>query len=430
MKRGVVPVEQVDKDGNIVVGLDISLSSSEIYSVLERYFPGIYRDEDNMICGTLGKYKYSIRIKNITYLGIPHPTFKKRIQISDDLQAFYRASITKKYIPLLMGIYTYNDNTVFCDFNIEDYINKKAHNCSAHVYTGDISEATRFSIFQKIDYFKNKITVFSPTGISAFFKDKLAYLETSVVGSMVLPFEKEQTIRETAKSFFVDSTVFPSELLWRIWDFFGKERKCWHGIECYREMLAVNYANRNQPEWAGFYLEYRFGKYITEHNISHLVRYEQDRTKDGIDLDLFFPSIGQYGDLKAHSDHSHAIQGNDWDTVSKVIDSNGHIYYIVCEHSTIKDSECNYEVTQFWNTIQGKSNLMSYSARMKNQVDLKKAFVLDINSNNRNYLTKFKQGVNSDGSLRNPKIMVDMDSIEHFLLASKNLQMENEDGQL
>lgn len=419
MKRGFVPVEQVDTDGNIVEGFDNSLSTSEIYALLEQNFPGIYKDENGIICGCIGQVTYSIRIKNITYLGIPHPTFKKRIQISDDLQSFYRISVSNGYVPLLLGIYTYEGNLIFCDFNIEDYVVKKAHNSSAHVYTGDIAAATKNDIFQKEDFFGNKITVFSPNGIKAFFVDKLSNLEdyVPVVSSTI----NSSTIREAVRELTPVHSGFPNVILWKIWDFFDKESKCWFGIDCYREMMAADFNNKFQPEWVGFFYEYRFDKYIKANRIENLIRYEQNKKAGSIDLDLYFPTIGQYGDLKAHSENSGAIQGNDWGTVQSILDANGHIYYVVCEHSTSKDSEHGFEVTRFWNMAQHKDNLMSYSGKMKNRVILKKALVLDINAGNRVHLTKFKQGVNSNGALRQPKIMVENDKLEHFLLASRNL---------
>ena len=92
-------------------------------------------------------------------------------------------------------------------------------------------------------------------------------------------------------------------------DFFASRLREWHGIDCYRKMIEADYRNKFQAEWAGFFLEYEFESYINEHSLAGLVRYEQDKTKSGIDLDLYFPGIGCYGDLKAHSENSSAIQG-------------------------------------------------------------------------------------------------------------------------
>ena len=43
--------------------------------------------------------------------------------------------------------------------------------------------------------------------------------------------------------------------------------------------------------------------------------------------------------------------------------------------------------------------------------------ILDINSDNKEFLTMFKQGINSDGKPRNPKIMIEHDKLSKFVIA-------------
>lgn len=74
--------------------------------------------------------------------------------------------------PLLLGIYTRDDLTLFCDFNIEDFVAKKSNNSSAHVYTEDLSFAAEDGIFQKTDYRGNHITVFRPDCAETFLSEK------------------------------------------------------------------------------------------------------------------------------------------------------------------------------------------------------------------------------------------------------------------
>ena len=95
-------VEQVNTDGTIVCDYDQTLSVRALYERIATYFPGIYRDEDGIICGMYQGRKYSIRAKNVSYLGNPHPVFKKRIQIANDLKEFYQASLAKGYRPILL----------------------------------------------------------------------------------------------------------------------------------------------------------------------------------------------------------------------------------------------------------------------------------------------------------------------------------------
>lgn len=101
MREGAALVEQVTSSGDIILGCDYSLSSSELFERIKNNFPNIEKDTDGFIHGNYKGFKFSIRAKNITYLGNPHPEFKKRIQISDDLHQFVNQSKDRGYVPLL-----------------------------------------------------------------------------------------------------------------------------------------------------------------------------------------------------------------------------------------------------------------------------------------------------------------------------------------
>jgi len=436
-------VEQINSNGEIVFDYDTSLSPTQIFSQLRKDFPNI-RKENGLIVGTYENIDYSILIKNVTYLGHPHPLYKKRIQISG-LPDFYEKSVSNNYVPLLMGVYTYGDVTLYCDFGIYTYLTKKSHNSSAHVYTDDMAHVfdnEYGGIFEKEDYFKNSIMVFKPEYVQSFLSLKIGH--NNETESITYDFGQEEIIIPSNQNYicfnnngdyigqnivsepgFVYVANEPNDILKKVFgDFFSNENRIWNGIDCYKEMIEANYKNKFQPEWAGFYLEYEFEKYINEHNLNEIAGYAQDRTRNGIDLDLYFPTINSYGDLKAHSSNSRAIQGNDWATVFDILGStefNNHIYYIVCEHDTDKDKDHDYKVTKFWNRAQNKANEMSYSSRMKNSVQLTKYYILDINNNNKQYLSKFRQGVNSDGHLREPKIMIDNENLDKFVIAKANI---------
>ena len=53
---------------------------------------------------------------------------------------------------------------------------------------------------------------------------------------------------------------------------------------------------------------------------------------------------------------------------------------------------------------------------MKYAVRLKKMYILDINQDNMQYLSVFKQGVNSNGKPREPKIMIEQDNMKYFTI--------------
>lgn len=420
-------IEQVNKNGDIESGFDTSLSKKQIFEKIKTFFPNILK-EDNLIVGEYKKCKFSILVKNITYLGNPHPLYKKRIQISG-LPDFFQKSNLKGLTPLMLGIYTYKDNTLFCDFSIDTYINKKSHNSSAHVYTDDLSTATKEGIFQKTDYFNNTITVFDTDNVETFLKNKFNLFDVDIQDEYridTLMFDKKGNYLDAYVSnqqiTYVNNN--PKDVLEKVFsDFFSSENKEWNGIDCYRKMIENGYRNKFQSEWVGFYLEFEFEEYIKSHNLGLVSYFAQDKNDGGVDLDLYFPTLNSYGDLKAHSSNSKAIQGNDLSTVKKLLNSeehSNHIYYIVCEHDTFKDKDYDYVVTKFWNDAQNKSDRMSYSTKMKNSVKLKKYFVFDINKDNQSYLTLFRQGVNSNGRLRKPKIMIERDNYDKFLLIEVN----------
>lgn len=464
MKRGNVLVEQVTKEGLLIEGYDESLSPSEIYDRISKYFPKISKAtaDPRVFVGNHKGHKYAIRCKNVTYLGNPHPHFKKRIQIADDLYDFYRLALSIKAKPILLGIYSFGTNTIFVDFKIDTYIEKKAHNSSAHIYVSDLAAATEDGYFQKIDFFGNTVTAIRPDVVEVYL-DEFFGISSETVNEPAKEQPKAQTTVESEKSQpepkqaeydyiltrdadkktvipFMETPkvdhdkafervatyaqAFRDTIVPKVKEFFDGEQREWKGLECYQKMIAANYRNKYQPEWVGFFLEYEFEKYLKDNNLTYLITYAQDKRDGGIDLDLYFPTIESYGDLKAHSEESRGIQGNDWDTIFGIIngqDEKSHVYYIVCEHSTEKDSLHDYEVTKFWNTAQGKANLMSYSARMKNRVRLKRVYILDINYSNREHLTKFKQGLNSNGKPREPKIMIEQDNLQYFIVDQMNL---------
>lgn len=410
-------VEQVNINGEIVQDYDNKLSREELFKTIKTFFPNIYKDNDDNICGEFEGNKYAIRVKNVTYLGNPHPKYKKRIQISNDLQSFYNKAIDRGQVPILLGVYTYKENLVFVDFNIIDFIDKKAHNSSAHIYTEDLAAATEDKYFHKEDNFGNNITAFTPAAVNAFLEEKMLI-------SLQLPSDGE---KHAANNNFDlldwDYYGFTNQLEMLMKDFFSNEPPIWNGKDCYKKMITDNYRNKFQSEWAGFYLEYTFEKYIEKNNLRGIVDFYQAKKKDNIDLDLIFRQVNMYGDLKSHSSNlSTSIQGNDLETIKNIItnpDTENHIFYLVCDHFTVKDSEHNYEVTKYWNQAQGKKDLMSYHKKMKHHVELEKMYILDIHRGNMQYLTKYNQGINSNGKPRKPKIMIEERNLSKFVIAEQ-----------
>lgn len=384
-----IRVEQINERLEVVEDYGEILTREEMICIFERYFPAVeYRN--GCLYGKYGVDRFCIYFKNVSYLGTPHPYFKKRIQIGDTFKDIYAENTRLGIHTLLMGVYKYKGTILFVDFDVTKYAARKAHNSSAHVYTIDLKNGLLFGVFQKEDINKNLITVVNTANVDKFLRSK---------------FDSNVDLR--------------LDFIAVLDDFFISLPKRWHGIASYQEMVEARFNNALQPEWPGFYLEYNLAKYIREHGVEDIIQYSQNKKKGEVDLDLFFPQVGSYGDLKAHSNDSPGIQGNDWDTIMSVIEKSS-IYYIVCNHDTEKDKDHDFEVTMCWNTLLQKDNLMSYSNKMKNSVELTSYLVLEINRFNSRYLDVFHQGHNSDGSHRAPKISIKRQNISNFLIHQIN----------
>lgn len=384
MRLSNIKVEQITANQTITDDYGEILSNSELNKIFIDNFKDV-KVIENTIYGEIDSNKYCIFCKNISYLGTPHPYHKKRIQIPQSFKNLYNENKDKGITTLLVGVYKYHDTLLFCDFDTTKYINNKTHNSSAHVYSIDLLNGVKNGYFSKKDIRGNIITVFDKNNI-----DK--YLNTKLFG------------------------IYPTfEVFDTLDDFFNNIAKEWFGIEVYSEMIENNYRNKYQPEWPGFYLEYKLEKYLDEHDKKGIITFYQNRKKGGIDLDLKFPQIGYYGDLKAHSTNSSGIQGNDYTTIMNLLETQS-IYYIVANHDTEKDKDHNYVVTKYWNKQQNKSNLMSYANKMKYSVKIKSYYVLELNKYNKKYIDIYHQGKNSDGSPRNPKISISMKNINNFLV--------------
>lgn len=394
MKLSNVKVEQV-YHGDVIEDYGEILSSSEIQYFLKGMFDSLVLNKNGYLYGKYRNKEYCLFYRNISYLGNPHPKFKKRIQIPIDFKRIYEQNKNKNITTFLIGLYKYRDNILLCDFDTKTYINNKSHNSSAHVYTIDLINGERTGLFEKKDIRGNIITVFNKNNVINFLDKKF--------------FNEEKTTIE----------IFDT-----LDDFFDNMTKEWFGIEAYADMIEHNYTNRYQPEWPGFYLEYKLQEYLNATNKQNIITFYQNRKKGEIDLDLKFPQLGFYGDLKAHSISSGGIQGNDYETIMELLETQS-VYYIVANHETEKDRDHGYVVTKYWNEQQNKKDLMSYSNKMKYSIKLKSYYILELNKFNKKYIDIFNQGKNSDGNHRNPKISISIKNINNFLVHIVEFDEEN-----
>lgn len=260
--------EQIQFDCSIVLAQDQPLNSDGIYGSLVRCL-----GEENMsICDILGKNvfvfnsgeKIILLTKAITYLGNPHPVFKKRIQLPQWYQSFCESQMIADcgYDVRFLGVYQYDGNVIFVDFLKDTYLQHGLHNSSAHVYINDLYQAMTYGIFKKEDKFGNTLV--------AVRNDKIKdYLE----GTGIL-----QT--DLLSLFAQFNAGYP----------FGQ----WlHALNIIQEMHKGQWPNWKQAEWAGWFLEFEFDKFIQKYNLESHIRYTGTSNKKSGELDFDISSRNQ-----------------------------------------------------------------------------------------------------------------------------------------
>lgn len=374
-------IEQVTGDA-VVFDYDVKLTRQEINRYVAQDFGTV--GVSNPYSINIHGQPYQLLVKQVSYLGHPHLAFKKRIQIPKEWAAALQQENT-----LLVGLYRYQTTVIYVFFDTAIYKTRSPNNSSAHVHTIDLQKAQEYGVFSKTDINGNVITAVAQSHVHAYL----------------------QQLGQSNKPYNAELRLFD--------DFKHGLQKEWCGIACYQEMITANYNHKFQPEWAGFYLEFKFDNFLNADESRKAICHKVQRKKIGeIDLDLHFhPGQARQflGDLKAHSAGTN-ILGNDARAIDKALSLYQKIWYVVVTHETQKDSAHEFITTRFWNAAQGKKDDLSYSKRMKFGVSLNHLKILEINANNRMYLGDFKQGKNNNGKARPPKISIPHKSLNNFLI--------------
>ena len=166
-----VDSEQITLDKNLVIAQDQPYSDRQLKDCMIKILGAKYcrlitlPPRKTVLEYREGGKTIHFLIKACTYLGNPHPIFKKRVQLPlwfNEYACFihkHNPNIDVRYI----GVYHFGDknhgeNEVFIDFKKDTYLLKKGHNSSAHVYTNDLFQAMTYGVFTKEDQFGNTIT--------------------------------------------------------------------------------------------------------------------------------------------------------------------------------------------------------------------------------------------------------------------------------
>lgn len=392
-------VDQLLPDGSVIEAPDPRLTDRDKVDILKAALPGAQQSE---VAGVRAVrfQDHVILYKQVTYLGHPWESFKKRIQIPKSWLGAYEDAMREGLDPRFVGIYRYGDVVVIVDFGPETYILRKANNSAAHVATNDLYQAVTLGIFSREDSRGNRLT--------SVRADRFAeYLAGAA--------KQEQPGIEVFRR-------FNEHMLTR-----GRLES----LSAVREMDAVMWPDRYQGEWPGFYLEFSLDRFVRERDLDEWVAFQKSKRKGAFDYDLVLHERDRstfFGDLKASNAERKEAPGNDAADLQRCIEEYGRFWYVVYEHDTWLSRNNGNRATVEWNEWKRARGVwppkkefdpLSYSTRFKEAVDFNGMFVLEVNPANIDVvLGDFHQGHQPGGAARAVKVMIRKRNIENFLLFS------------
>ncbi|MGN1154988.1 MAG: hypothetical protein ACI4TK_02300 [Agathobacter sp.] len=343
--------------------------------------------------------QHILLLRSVSYLGNPHPIFKKRIQLPDWIKEFCQRlqDIGAVYDVRFIGVYHYDGLIVFVDFAKEQYLQRTMHNSSAHVYTNDIYQAVKLGIFHKEDANGNHLC----------------------------------TIRGNCLAEYLDKGIIDKNNLFTCFEEFNQTMpfNTWlYAVDAIKEMHEQQWSQWQQAEWAGWYLEYKFNAFSLQSHIKPYMQYvgvaHKGHRQDEFDFDIWFDNDCFYGDLKASDIAKNETPANDQQTFIDCINRYDKFWFVVYEHETRKDSpttqyQATIERNQYIRSIRScyTKDDMSYHQRMKHSVNFVKMYIIELNRiNYRNALIDFNQGRQPDGSTRKKKFSIKKKDIDNFVV--------------
>lgn len=396
-------MDQIGLDGRLLTGADAPLSKRDKEGLLLGALPGATAEKFAGVDSVRFREQV-LFMKQVTYLGNSWPAFKKRIQIPKTWIAAHQQALAEGLTPRFVGIYRHQDVTIFVDFDPSTYVQRKANNSAAHVATNDLYQAQTLGVFSREDRNGNVLT--------SVPSDRFAdYLLGRTDGA-------DARVEAFAR--------FNSEFLTgdRI-----------EALDAVREMHGADWPDPFHGEWAGFYLEYRFDRFIRSHDLDSQVEFQKEKKKGQFDFDLIFRDhdrIEHYGDLKASSIKRVDSPGNDAADLRRCVETFGRFWYVLYEHDTWHGRDDSDQPTIAWNDwrrsvggyAKGKVktfNPLTYASRFKAAVRFSKMSILEINEANFSLaLGDFHQGQQPGGAARALKVMIKKRNIENFLIYSES----------
>lgn len=393
---GSLSVDQIDATGRVIQAPDVTLSPTKKLELLLAALPGATRERFAGVDAVRFE-EHVLLLKQVTHLGNPWPGFKKRIQIPHQWLAAEAAAREAGLSVAFLGIYHHGPVTIFVDFDPATYVQRAANNSAAHVATNDLFQAQLDGVFSREDRNGNRLT-------SVRSDVLLDYLTGGVDG------------RDPRLDVF---RGFNTEL-------FDGHRV--EAVDAVRAMHDAGWPDRFQSEWPGFFLEYRFDRFVRDQGLGHLTRFQKVKRRGELDYDLVFANAGQvdfYGDLKASDLSAGESPGNDMADLLACLELHGRFWYVVYEHETWHARDNGDEGTVAWNRLRRDLGHrpakpyddLSYARRFKEAVRWEQMLILEVNPANVDVvLGDFNQGRQPDGSARAIKCMIRKRNIDNFLI--------------
>lgn len=398
---GNVVVDQIGLAGRLINDVDTTLTEGQKNALLLEALPGATIAQYAGL--RVVKYQDQVILKaQVTYLGIPWESFKKRIQIPRRWLDVYEQALRDGLTPRFVGIYHYDGVTVFVDFDPSTYVTRKANNSAAHVATNDLFQAQTVGLFSRTDRNGNRLASVR----SDLFADYLRGL-----------------VREEHP--YVD--VFDSFNA----DFLGHGRL--EALDAVQEMHKAQWPDTMQGEWAGFYLEYRLDQFLRRSEADRFVAFQKAKKRGVLDYDLVFKDglqVAFYGDLKASNITEHESPGNDAEDIRRCLAEYGRFWYVIYEHETWHSRDEGDLPVIAWNEWRrsvghvGRKDYdpLSYARRFKSAVRFTAMLILEVNKANlHTVLGEFKQGRQPGGASRALKVMISKRNIDNFLISSASV---------
>lgn len=396
---GTVTVDQIGPRGELLQDVDTTLRPSRKLELVLGLLPGATVDTYAGVSAIRFGGEV-VLTKQVTHLGFPWPEFKKRIQIPRSWIDAYWAVVADGLRPHFVGVYHYQEVTIFVDFHPRAYVQRKANNSAAHVATNDLFQAQTTGVFTRTDQNGNTLT--------------------SVRGDLFAAYLRggEPEVNPHIGVF----AGFNAEFLT------GQRMSAMEAVD---QMFSAAWPDAFQTEWAGFFLEYRVDEYLQRTGARSLVEYQKLKRRGGLDFDLVFKEpqgIAFHGDLKASNVSSREAPGNDASDLARSIEAYGRFWYVLYEHETWHSRDESDKPVVEWNewrrsmghVQRGDYDPLSYAAKFKSAVRFVGMKVLEVNAANFGVVLKdFNQGHQPSGEDRAVKVMIAKRNIDNFLIYSE-----------